>query len=430
MNMQAVFKHIWSIGLMLAILLGIVFRTIWLNDVEYKFDEQWTFEATQQFRETGQIPFFGMGSSAGIPNAGLSVWVFLVLSKLFFVTDPPALARAVQITNIVAILVLLLFVLRCVDRSEQEPWLWSIALVSVNPLAVLFQRKIWPPSVFPIFTMALLLGWWHRRLRWGALLWGLVGVGLGQIQLGGFFFAAGFVLWALLFDRRSVRWLYWLLGSALGAIPLIPWLVALLQSDGPSRQPDLGLLLQLPFYQHWFSLSLGLNLNYSLGDNYLEFLAQPIIAGRSLYLVTALHVAIVSLFAFMLLRLVRQLFKAPAAVRIDLPGRSSPSTFAISSAFWGYGGLLTLSLVPIYLHYLIILFNLPYLAVAWIAGFPSQFNAHAQTTSRRLLTALCLCQVLLTLSFLGFIHEKQVIQGDYGTTYRTQQQLEYQVPSN
>jgi len=393
--------------------------------MEYKGDERWLFEVTQEFSKTGHIPTLGMKSSAGVPNPGMSVWVFLVLSKLFLVSDPLGLARAVQITNIVAILLLSLFIFYFIDRSECEPWFWSLALVSVNPLSVLFHRKIWSPSVFPIFTLTMFLGWWYRSSCWGAFVWGLTGACLGQIQLGGFFFAAGFVLWALLFERNSVRWIYWLLGSLLGSISLIPWLVAILQSSTPARRP----YLDLSFYRHWFDLSLGLDLKYSLGNDYFNFLSQPTVAGQPMYLVAGLHITVICVFTFILLRFIRQVSKEQTLSFGYLIGRLSNSTLAIGAAFLGYGILLTVWVAPVYLHYLIVLFNLPELWLAWMAWFGSYNCPQSRRVSRLLLTVMCICQALLTMSFLSFIHEKQIIQGGYGTTYRTQQMIENRTPS-
>ena len=136
-----------------------------------------------------------------------------------------------QIVNIAALLLLVGFAFRHVRREEREAWLWAAALVAVNPLAVLFHRKIWPPCVLPLLTLAMLYGWWYRQRRGAAFVWGFVGICLGQIHMAGFFFAAGFVLWALVFDRpwsERVAWRSWLLGSVLGSLPMLPWLVHLL----------------------------------------------------------------------------------------------------------------------------------------------------------------------------------------------------------
>ena len=418
-------KHIWSCGFVIAVIVGVIFRTIWLSDMEYKGDERWLFEKTQEFSKAGHIPTLGMKSSAGILNAGMSVWIFIILSKLFLISAPPDLARAVQITNIVTILLLPVFIFSCIDRSEREPWFWSLALVCVNPLSVLFHRKIWSPSVFPIFTLTMFFGWWGRSSPWGAFLWGLTGACLGQIQLAGFFFTAGFLIWTLLFERNSVRWIYWLLGSLLGSISLIPWLVVTLQSSRPDRRP----YIDLSFYRHWFDMSLGLDLKYSLGKDYFEFLSQPTVAGKPIYLVAVLHIATICVFTFILLRFIRQIRKEQPLSFDYLIGRLSNSTLAIGAAFLGYGILLTVWVAPVYLHYLIILFNLPELWLAWMAWFGSYNRPQYRRVSRLLLTVICLCQTLLTMNFLNFIHEKQIIHGDYGTTYRTQQMIHNQIPS-
>src|SRR2546429_592219 len=110
-----------------------------------------------------------------------------------------------------------------VPRGEREPWLWAAALVSVNPLAVLSHRKIWQPCVLPLFVMVLVICWWYRDRRTGAFAWGLLGGFLGFLYPAGMFLTAGFGLWAFLFDRQRVCWRWWLPGSVLGALPLIPW---------------------------------------------------------------------------------------------------------------------------------------------------------------------------------------------------------------
>jgi hypothetical protein len=131
----------WVIGYFLAIAAGIVFRLIWLEDIEFKDDEAWTFSQVRAFWQTHHLALVGMESSVGIPNAGMSLWVFVAMSSLVPLDDPLSLTRAVQVMNVVAILLLTVFALTSTERTEGEPWLWSAALVSVNPLMVLFRRK-------------------------------------------------------------------------------------------------------------------------------------------------------------------------------------------------------------------------------------------------------------------------------------------------
>src|SRR5262249_45948499 len=196
----ATLRWVLGIGLVLALAAGAVLRLVWGADIEYKADEAWTFRRTQEGGRTEPFPGLGNPTSPGFRNRGLSVWIFLALGKLFAATDPVSLARAVQGLNITALLLLVGFILCFVPRGEREPWLWAAALAAVNPLAVLCQRKIWPPSVLPLFTVLLLAAWWRRERRGAALLWGLLGACLGQVHMAGFFFAAGFAAWAACFD--------------------------------------------------------------------------------------------------------------------------------------------------------------------------------------------------------------------------------------
>ncbi len=149
----------WPVlGIVLALVAGAGLRLIWPADIEYKADEAWTFEHSRQ----ADLPWLGMPSSVDIPNPGMSLWVFIGLQRLSGAEDPPALARAVQCINIAALVLLVVFAFWYVPRSEREPWLWAAALVAVNPLAVLFHRKIWPPCVLPLLTLLMLYGWWYR----------------------------------------------------------------------------------------------------------------------------------------------------------------------------------------------------------------------------------------------------------------------------
>jgi hypothetical protein len=414
-----IWRHRWAIGLFVSVATGIVFRLIWLEDMEYKGDEAWIFTQVQGFWQTRHVLLVGMQSSAGLPNAGMSFWVFVALSSILPIDDPLALTRAVQLMNVAAILLLAIFVLKGIEQSEREPWLWSVALVSVNPLAVLFSRKIWAQDTLPLFTVGMLVGWWYRRRWWGAFLWGLLGAVLGQIHLGGFFFAAAFVGCTLLFDHRSVHWSAWFAGSILGTLPMVPWLVVLIvvaqNAHGTSRYNLLS-----PFIQHWLNLSLGLDLRYSLGDNFAAFLAYPTVVGNQIYLGAALLGVVILIFSIILVRLACQLYAQPRRTIELIFGTRSETALALNAAFWGYGLLLTGTLLPVYLHYFIIAFSLPALWLAWLTRAGSSGSIRSAANSRLLLTGLVLAQACITITFLAYIHETQFIRGDYGVVYRAQ----------
>src|SRR5262249_23628779 len=92
--------------------------------------------------------------------------------------------------------------------------------------------KIWAQSALPFFSMLFLVGWLRRDRRWGAFLWGLLSAVIGQIHMSGFFFAAAFVLWELFAGRErreppNTRWRLFVAGCLVGALGLVPWVVAL-----------------------------------------------------------------------------------------------------------------------------------------------------------------------------------------------------------
>src|SRR5438105_469096 len=143
-------KRLGLAGLVAAIVLGAGLRLVWVNDIEFKADEVWTFQQTHEAARARPFPWFGMKCSAGFRNPGMSLWVFVLLGRVAGADDPPALARTVQGLSLLAIGLLVIFARRWIPVEEREPWLWAAALVSLNPMAVVYHRKIWPPSVLPI----------------------------------------------------------------------------------------------------------------------------------------------------------------------------------------------------------------------------------------------------------------------------------------
>ena len=82
-------RWVWLAGLVLALALGAVLRLVWVGDIEYKADEEWTYRQARDAVRAGQWPRFGMPASAGPLNPGPSVWVFVLLGEVTG-TDPDA----------------------------------------------------------------------------------------------------------------------------------------------------------------------------------------------------------------------------------------------------------------------------------------------------------------------------------------------------
>jgi hypothetical protein len=428
----------WPVlGIAIALLAGAGLRLVWPCDIEYKADEAWTFQHCRD----AELPWMGMQSSVDIPNPGMSLWVFMLLQRFSGAEDPPALARAVQLVNIGALILLTGFAFRYVPRGEREAWLWAAALVAVNPLAVLFHRKIWPPCVLPLLTLAMLYGWWYRQRRGPAFLWGLIGICLGQIHMAGFFFAAGFALWAILFDRpayptpsppggegrvrghQRVAWRAWLLGSVLGALPMLPWLIHLFThpSTRPANPYRWVHACEMKFWIRWFTESFGFGVDYTFGPYFRDFLHYPLLAGRPTYLVGMLHCFLAAAALLLLLRAVVLLWQQHGRWRALFIGRGSASAFTQNAALWGFGLLLTVSSFSIHRHYMIVLFPLEFLWVARLALGAASATPRSLRIGRVLLLSLCLSQFLLSANMLAYIHLRQNFAGtEYGVPYGAQ----------
>ncbi len=401
----------WAVGLACALAVGAALRLAWGLDIEYKADEAWTFEHALRLLHGAPWPSLGMPSSVGLPNPGLSLWVFAVLDALFAVQSPPDLARAVQLLNVVALVLLCAVVLRWLPAAEREPWLWAAALAAVNPMAVLFQRKIWPPSVLPLFLVLLLAGWWRRERRGGALLWGLCGALIGQIHLSGFFFAAALAGGTLLRRRTGVVWSRWWAGTLLGAVPLMPWLADV---GGALRDGTFGWwrAMEGKFWLQWATEPLGFGLCYSLGDQYQEFLTWPEVAGQPLYLVALLHAVVIGTGVVLLLRALRRGWRGAGG---------GDTGFCVNWAFWGYGLLLTVMGLRFYRHYLIVAFPLTFVWLAQLALGGRDQGPAARAGGRRLLVVLCVAQALLSACFLHYLHERGTgPESEFGVPYSGQ----------
>lgn len=421
----------WAVGLACALIVGAGLRLIWVNDMEYKYDECWVFLQTQPESRTHDKPWVGMESSAGVLNAGMSLWIFEAAAKVFGVDDPTELARVVQWASIVAMLVMVGFALWAVPNGEREAWLWAVALLALNPTAVMFHRKIWTPSSLPIFMAALLIGWWYRERRAGAFVWGLIAAALGQIQGTGFFFAAGFFAWAFLFDRKRVAWLSWFVGSCLGALPMIPWIWCLLTMKPPHQTAFTHKtwvhIFELKYWTRFVTDPLGWGLTYPFREDVMDFLAYPEIGGRATYFVAFLQVLVVTAGLVLLWRVIedwREERYAGVSLWDRLIGRHSPTAFTLGAALWGFGLVMTLTCLPLHRHYMVTLFILEFVWMARVALGPTTATTAAEPNSdnrlrfgRVFLTTVCLLQLVMSATFLVYVHTHQGTLGDYGPTY-------------
>jgi hypothetical protein len=408
---------------LLLVLVAALLRFVWLADMEFKRDERWTYDHVMAATRNAHWPALGMPTSQNTPNPGMSVWVFIALGKATGVETPTDLARVCQWTNVLALAGLVVFARFCVPRSCRGHWFWAAALVAVNPIAVLMQRKIWPPSVCPLLLVWVLLGFWHRERRWGAALWGFVVMIVAQISLAGLFLATGVAVWTAVTDRQRVRWRWWMLGSVLGGWPLVPWALAVSSEvlSHPSGQIKLGNAFTFNYWLRWFTEPFGLSLQYSLHEDFGDFLRYPIVGGYSTYSMALVHFVLLFLCIYLLVRTAQGAWMNRWRLGQWLTGADRDTAIALGSVMFGFGLAITGTALPIHRHYMLLTFPFMYLWLAASALVDRRPGWFGLTRGQTLLASLVLLQSAATVGFLDYVHSNQrTLLGDYGTPYAAQ----------
>jgi hypothetical protein len=421
----------WRFFLFLSFIAGLFLRTVYVQDMEYKEDETYNYTQSQSIGTTAPWPAYGIASGVYIVNPGMSVWVFTGLAKISGAKTPTELAHALQVFSVLGICLLLPFALYFVtDPKDRLAWLWAFSLAMVNPLSILYQRKLWPEPFLPFFSMLVLMGWYKRDKILGAFTWGLIGAIVGQIHMSGFFLAGALFLWTATFrpKNKKTHWLAWFTGSVVGAIPLIPWVKFVLEHRTSTPiNPGWGEAVQLKYWVYWISDAFGIHLGNTLGiyrgdtqwEQLSDFIRYPLIDGHATYLTGLAHIAVIGCIVWMTLQLAKwisdEVFLCRnqaglAQVGKDLIGRSSDTQFARNSAFIGSGILMTLTNVNIRRYYMMITFPFEQY---WLSGF-----ALRRPNGKVVLAILWFAQLLISANFVGYIHVNQgSSQGDYGDAY-------------
>lgn len=417
----------WKIFLLLSFLAGFLLRTLNVQDMEYKEDEQYNYTQSQVIGTTQGWPTYGIPSGVYIVNPGASIWVFAALAKITGAKTPTELCRSVQLFSLLGICLLIPFAFLWIKNPEErEPWLWAFALAMVNPLSILYQRKLWPEPFLPFFSMVLLMSWYKRDRKLAAFLWGLVGAFIGQIHMSGFFYAASLFVWTAAFAsprRKTTQWTFWVIGSVIGALPLIPWAQYILaHPSGTPIEHGWNEASQLKYWVFWISDAFGLHLGNTLGiyigDSQIEqlsdFARYPLMGGRATYLVALAHVTTLICVIWTALRLARwtsnEVKAGWRAFTRDMVGLDSPAQFARNSALLGTGILMTLTNVNIRRYYMMVTFPFEQF---WISKL-----ALGAKRGRQILFLLWISQLFISANFVGYIHVNQGSpRGDYGDAY-------------
>jgi hypothetical protein len=415
------FGNVAAIGLAVILVMGAVLRLSFPNDIEYKSDESGYSEESNRLLHSGEWMWTGPATSINSPSPGLGIEIITFLRFVFGANSPPELARAVQLTNVVALLGFVAFAYFVAPPNRKEYWLWAAALWAVNPTAVIFERKIWPVSTLPTFTVALLATWWYRRFFIAAFAWGLCGALIAQVHIGAACFIIALAAWTIAADWRGVSWSGWLTGSALGSILAIPWLISFLRFAG-SGEGALRLRWPIPtFFLRWPTQPFGFGIEYTLGSKHMfDFLRGPVLFGCPTHFMAILCATLAAALITAVARALWHIRSNTAAHPRALLLGHNADALLVRATVVGYGGLLTLLTVfgaDAHRHYTIVVAPIMTLWATQLAFFAS---GPRQGFARSLLAAVCLMQAALSFGLLDYIHTQQVIHGEYGPTLRYQ----------
>ena len=420
-------RGVWP-WLTAVLLLGGGFRLTWAETIEYKLDEAWLFHLVAEHGLHGQWAGLGMPSSQRVRVPGMSVWVFYPFAHLFGVAEPTALTLGVQLCNLSALVLLVLFAWRCVPEAEREPWLWAAVLLAVSPVAIIYQRKLWPPCMLPLFCVLFLISWWHRERRGAALASGALGVCLGQIHVSGFLFAGAVLFATLLADGRRLRWRAWLAGSVLGALPTLRWLHYLAWERDPVNRNCFAFhrWVEGKFWGCWVTEPMGLDLRGIVGREHAALLSWPLVGGRPTYAVAVLQGLAALLGTLVLASALHRWWRRERAAAF-IPAGTGPTSrprsntaLIVYAGFVCYGLLLTLAAVRFYRHYMLVTFPL---AALWLArlALPQGGGRWRIASGRSLLLGLCVVNTLCSAVTLSYLHAQGGARlGPFGPSYEQQ----------
>jgi hypothetical protein len=345
--------HRWTVAAI--VLLAAALRLAWPGLSEFKLDEAHLYALALEVAEFKALPLHGIGSSVGLPNTPLSVYLFAL--PLLLWKSPLAATLFVGALNTGAVALTHVMARRYWgDRVA----LLATLLYACAPWAVIYSRKIWAQDVLPVFVVGYgftaLLVFVEARPRWLVAHVALLAV-IAQIHFSGLaLIPVTGALMVIFRQRVQWRWVAWgAAGAALTACPFA--LYGLRQSAALSRLADSPLATLFTRPAVWSTESLELAALVSTGAQ-THSLAGPQAFRTFLALVPSMDWAY-------------GLFGLSMLLGLGLSLAAGLKHYATAEAT----GILLLWLcvpvllfvrhsTPVYPHYFIVLFPVPYLFAA------------------------------------------------------------------
>lgn len=132
------------------LLLAVALRMVAPGISEFKYDEAVLSRMALDVARGKSFPLLGMGSSVGIPNLPVSVWLYAV--PYFFSADPILATLFTGALNVIAVAMTW-----ALARRYFGPWaaIAAALLYAASPWGVIYSRKIWAQNLLPPFVVAM-----------------------------------------------------------------------------------------------------------------------------------------------------------------------------------------------------------------------------------------------------------------------------------
>lgn len=216
-------------GLLLVLLVAMLMRFLFPSRVEYFHDEAMLSTMAQEMARDGRIPLTGILSSTGIPNPPTSVYVMAIP---FLLSPDPFIATLYVMTlNVVGVGLLWLLAFRYLGLPTAN---LAALFYALSPYAVWFSRKIWAQDFHtPFLLLSLLLLCYglleYRPHRWAQALAIPIALFAMQIHFAAWALVPLFFLLAWV-GRKHLSWKAIEIGTFLGFLVLLPYLIGLAQT--------------------------------------------------------------------------------------------------------------------------------------------------------------------------------------------------------
>lgn len=346
-------------------------RMAWPGLMDFKLDEAHLYALALDLAQFKAFPLHGIGSSIGLPNTPISVYLFAL--PLFIWQSPLAATLWVGALNTAAVGLTYWFTRRY--------WGSAVALVAsllyaVAPWAVLYSRTIWAQDLLPFFVICYIitaaLTFVEGRPRW-LIAHGLCLALVAQIHFSGLIFGVLTLGWLWDFRQRVPGRM--VVYGALAMLALaLPFIVYFISSGSLAANSSSGLNI----IQRLFAQSPQVSLDAA---RYALLLASGAeahsLAGPAMF--RQFLASVPDFSALTLLQIILVIVGLGYALSQTFTTRwqlAWPSPFAPQAfrLLWAWALvpvlLFTVHLTPVYPHYFILLFPVPFI-LAGIALAPA-----------------------------------------------------------